>query len=228
MKTCSVPSVSRSTLNALRRVIIQDLPSPAITSVSVDVNTSDFNDEKIVFALSCVPIDREGLAEISCSGPCEVTPDDIHGDFSSPFKDMILATLYEGQTLQMRLVATTGTGKTHSMFQPVSACHLDPDKNLLNIEPYLRSADDLFVDGILNLTEQLETFKGVVQQYDDSGTLLVEGRTTIPDLVSNGKYNMPHPLIDKVELYESKDRLLQQIDEKLQELEDALDLYKIF
>ena len=226
------PKMSRKVLNALRRVILQELEHPAITTVQVERNTSYYNDEKLVSALSMVPVTGVGRSSIRCKGPCIVTGKDIQGSFESPF-EIVVAELFEGQELSLALTSRMGKGKDHSMFQPC-ICYLDPDEPVLVVEPYLESVEDIVLGGLATLMDMLDDLHSVIDSsYRKTKKLDMAAKrgkyviknnyTTIADVVSRGDYVAPHPLQNEVEIYAKKDVILSEKEKAYTQLECALE-----
>ncbi len=135
--------------NALRRIMIAEVPCMAIDEVVILNNTSPLFDEIIAHRLSLIPLktnlERFNLpSECSCGGAgcpkCQVTfildvkaeegPRVVYsGDLTSsdpevaPVSDKIpIAKLATNQSILLEAYARLGIGKQGAKWQPVSAC----------------------------------------------------------------------------------------------------------
>jgi len=142
--------VGVQTANALRRVMIAEVPSMAIDDVVFVENTSPLQDEVIAHRLGLIPLktdldsyvlpeECECHSELGCS-KCRVTLtlDAEAGDttrivYSSeirsedpdvtPVSEKIpIAKMAPGQRLRLEAYARLGMGKDHAKWQSVSAC----------------------------------------------------------------------------------------------------------
>jgi len=142
--------VSVQTANALRRLMIAEVPVMAIDDVVFIENTSPMQDEIVAHRLGLVPI-RTDLdsyvlpeecdchSELGC-GKCRVTltldaeaGDAVRtvysGEIRSEDPDVVpvtekipLAKLAPGQRLRLEASVRLGMGRDHAKWQPVSAC----------------------------------------------------------------------------------------------------------
>ncbi|MCD6154415.1 MAG: DNA-directed RNA polymerase subunit D [Candidatus Verstraetearchaeota archaeon] len=135
--------------NALRRIMISEVPIMAINEVVILNNTSPIYDEVLAHRLSLIPLktdlDRFNLPEkCSCGGvgcpKCQVTfvldvkaentsKTVYSGDLSSsdpyvtPISDRFpIAKLASGQAILLEAYARLGRGRDGAKWQPVSAC----------------------------------------------------------------------------------------------------------
>lgn len=136
--------------NAIRRIIISEVPSMAIDDVFVYENSSVLNDEFIAHRLGLIPLKTDldsyvlpekckCKSEMGCNqcrvvGTLDVEATDskktvYSGDLKfedpdiKPVTDKIpIVKLEVGQKLKLEVHAKLGTGKQHSKWQPVSTC----------------------------------------------------------------------------------------------------------
>ncbi len=137
-------------MNALRRVIISEVPCMAIDDVVILENSSIMQDETIAHRLGLVPLktdldsynlpeECECKSEFGCN-VCRVTLTlDVEskegtrpvysGELNSENKDVVpvsdgipLVKLAKEQRLKLEAYARLGKGKNHAKWQPVSMC----------------------------------------------------------------------------------------------------------
>ena len=128
--------------NALRRIMISEVPTIAIEDVEFFENNSALYDEIVAHRLSLIPITTDLKAynfqsECTCKGKgcsnCTVTfalskkgPGTVYsGDLKSSDKDAVpadsaipIVKLREGQKVKLEATAILGKGKEHAKFQP--------------------------------------------------------------------------------------------------------------
>ncbi len=142
-----VEGVDVSFANALRRIIISEVPTLAIDTIYVLENTSVMFDEMLAHRLGLIPLktDLESYVkpeECECGGKgcpmCQVTLTLEVEAFDGPMivysKDIVsqdpkvypvsgdipIVKLEKGQKIILELNARLGTGKEHAKFQPVA------------------------------------------------------------------------------------------------------------
>lgn len=137
----TVSGIDVSLANALRRIVISEVPSMAIESVTYYENSSILNDEVLALRLGLMPLTTDlktynTVEECTCKGKgcakCTVTltleakgPCVVHsGQIKStdeevrPVYDTIpLVKLAEGQEIKLEAKAEIGTGKRHMKWQ---------------------------------------------------------------------------------------------------------------
>lgn len=135
--------------NALRRIMVAEVPSMAIDDVIIVENTSAMNDEMLAHRLGLIPLktdlktyvlpeDCTCKSELGCNR-CRVilTLETEAGDsrrvvYSDDFKSedpevppvsrIPIVKLTPGQKVKLEAYARLGRGKAHAKWQPVSAC----------------------------------------------------------------------------------------------------------
>lgn len=131
--------------NALRRTIVEDVPTMAIEDVEVVKNSSALYDEMIAHRLGLVPLktDLKGYTprdECTCNaagcakctvqltlkakGPCIVLASEFKSKdpkIKPVFGDMPIVELLKGQELELECTAQLGRGKEHSKWSPALA-----------------------------------------------------------------------------------------------------------
>lgn len=139
-----------SIANALRRVLIAEVPTIAIHNLSIRENDTIFPDEYIAHRLGLIPIDVDPEALDYCSGECshrntlnfKLTVRNDTLETLCLYSDQIVWIPMEGQehisvqikpgvlickmaagnTIDMDIAAEKGTGQTHAKWSPVSLC----------------------------------------------------------------------------------------------------------
>ena len=133
--------------NALRRIMISEIPTLAVDRVDFRANNSILFDEIIAHRIGLIPlkcspekftVEEEckckGKGCVSCqvvlalekTGPCMV----YSGDFKSSNTDVqpmdprfVIVELLAGQSVKLEAVATLGTGKKHMKYQATNASY---------------------------------------------------------------------------------------------------------
>jgi DNA-directed RNA polymerase subunit D len=142
--------VSLSMANALRRIMIAEVPVMAIDDVTIIQNTSPVKDEILAHRLGLIPIKTDLKSytipeKCSCQSEfgcnlCSVTltlgieatdfPKTVYSmEIKSENPDIVpvaenipLSKLAVGQSIHLEAYAKLGRGKDHAKWQPVSAC----------------------------------------------------------------------------------------------------------
>lgn len=129
-------------VNALRRAIIEEVPTMAIEEVTFVKNQSALYDEIIAHRLGLIPLTTDLKSynlpsECKCSGkgcalcrlklvleakgPCTVYAENLKSKDSKVkpvYPDMPITKLLKGQNLELEAVAVLGQGKDHTKFSP--------------------------------------------------------------------------------------------------------------
>lgn len=130
--------------NALRRIMISEIPILAIDSVDFSMNDSVLYDEVIAHRLGLIPLvfdlkkfhfkDEhekgktcslcEVVFAINKKGPCMVYSKDMKSsnpDVKSLYDNIPIVELFENQKLKLEASASLGLGKNHARYQPANA-----------------------------------------------------------------------------------------------------------
>ncbi len=122
-------NTSPSFANALRRIIISEVPVLAIEEVEVIENNSALQDELLANRLGLIPlkypVDKvEKLDGVTFSlkkeGPCIVRASDIisnNKEVSVLYPNIPIVTLFEKQEVDLKMVARVNKGKEHAKWQ---------------------------------------------------------------------------------------------------------------
>jgi DNA-directed RNA polymerase subunit D len=137
----NVSGIDVSMANALRKIVLSEIPTIAIETVTFDENTSILNDEVLGLRLGLVPLKTDiktynTIEDCTCKGKgcakCTVTLTvDVKGPGTVYSKDMKstdpeifpvhdtipIARLTESQAVKFEAKARLGTGKEHAKWQ---------------------------------------------------------------------------------------------------------------
>jgi DNA-directed RNA polymerase subunit D len=145
-----ISGISTPMANALRRIMIAEVPSMAIDDVVIIENTSVMNDEVLALRLGLIPLKSDldsyvppeectCQSELGCN-KCSVTltleaeaEEETRTVYSRELKssdadifpvsgDIPILKLAHGQKIRLEAYAKLGRGKVHAKWQPVSAC----------------------------------------------------------------------------------------------------------
>ena len=129
-------------INALRRMIIEEVPTMAIEEVTFVKNQSALYDEIISHRLGLIPLTTDlksynfiddckckgkGCARcqlklvLEAKGPCTVYSENFKSrdtKVKPAYPDMPITKLLKGQTIQIEATARLGRGKNHAKFSP--------------------------------------------------------------------------------------------------------------
>lgn len=143
-----VSGVETKVANALRRVMVAEVPTMAIDDIVIVENTSPIRDESLAHRIGLIPLktDFESYiprelcdchSELGC-GRCSVTltleadaPDGKRTVYSRELKsgdpdvvpvsdDIPIAKLARGQVVRLEAYARLGTGREHAKWQPIN------------------------------------------------------------------------------------------------------------
>ncbi len=145
--------------NALRRTIVDEVPTLAIETVEIRKNNSVLYDEIIAHRLGLVPLktdlkgytpidkctcSKEGCAKcqvtavLKAKGPCTVYASELK--FKDPaiksvYPEMIIVKLLKNQELELEATAILGRGKEHAKWSPAHTFYkYNPVIEIKNVE----------------------------------------------------------------------------------------------
>ena len=154
--------------NALRRIIISEVPTLAISEIEVEKNTSSQHNWKLCERLGLIPLvgETECVATLDCEYDEEAENTIYSGDlvFENPnvypvMKDIPIVTLSKGQAIRLNSTCKTGIGKEHAKWSPVSMATFVEDEEgiTLTIESVGQlSGKEIFSKAITILQKKLE------------------------------------------------------------------------
>ncbi|HIQ38886.1 MAG TPA: DNA-directed RNA polymerase subunit D [Methanothermococcus okinawensis] len=163
--------------NALRRIMISEIPTYAIEYVYIYENTSSMYDELIAHRLGLIPIKGKPLSEdevitfvLNREGPCTVYSGDLRSERGEVvFKNIPIVKLKEGQRLKLECEAVVGIGKIHAKWQPCNSIYKQIGEDEVeflveshgNMEPeeILISSIEILKNKAEKLLKELETLE---------------------------------------------------------------------
>lgn len=139
-------NVDTSFANALRRIIISEVPTLAIDLVEIETNTSVLPDEFISHRLGLIPLNSKYVKKFLYTKDCDCIEkcDNCSIDFTldiyckdnihlvksndlityskdvNPIKDIVIVKLGKNQEIKLKAIAKKGIGKEHAKWSPVS------------------------------------------------------------------------------------------------------------
>lgn len=135
--------------NALRRVMIAEVPTWAIDEVAFEINTTVLHDEIIAHRLGLIPLTSSGNlivdeAKFALDLTAGEEPEEWYSEQLEPENPHITSAIdgipivkvARGQRLKLTAIAKEGTGSIHAKWSPVSTCFFQrvPEGILFKIE----------------------------------------------------------------------------------------------
>jgi len=129
-------------VNALRRLILEEVPTMAIDEVTINKNNSASYEEVIAHRMGLLPLTTDLLGynfrnnckckgkgcsrcqvklTLQAKGPCTIFAKDLKSKDSKikpVYPDTPITILLKGQNLELEAIATLGSGKEHAKFSP--------------------------------------------------------------------------------------------------------------
>ena len=139
-----VRGMNNSELNRFQQVLLDEVPTLAITEIQVEINTSSFEEAQLLNALAVIPFQSNSIDEIpypeeceevDCSiefelnvfcdqAECEVTSADLIPTQATSvqplYSDSLITLLQPGQQLKLKAWVNKGIGADHSVFSPIA------------------------------------------------------------------------------------------------------------
>ena len=171
-----------SIVNALRRLIIEEVPTITIEEVTFAKNNSALYDEIMAHRLGLLPLtsdiksynfqddckcEGKGCARcqvkmvLQAKGPCTVYASDLKSKdpkIKPVYPETPITILLKGQDLQLEATAKLGTGKQHSKFSPGLAYY--------RFYPILKANKDSNIKKCAELSENLEVKNSKIEIKD--------------------------------------------------------------
>ncbi|OYT42944.1 MAG: DNA-directed RNA polymerase subunit D [Candidatus Aenigmarchaeota archaeon ex4484_56] len=125
--------------NALRRIMLSEIPTYAIDEVNIKENSSVLQDEILAHRLGLIPLSGEGKVRLYVEGPLSVKSSHLEileGEVNIDDKDILIVELLKNQKIDLTCKIKKGIGKEHSKWQSaiVSYQYKKPDRINLTIE----------------------------------------------------------------------------------------------
>ncbi|WP_456416905.1 DNA-directed RNA polymerase subunit D [Methanocaldococcus sp.] len=161
--------------NAIRRIMISEVPTYAIEDVYIYENSSSMDDEILAHRLGLVPIKGKPLLEnevikftLEKEGPCVVYSSDLKSDNGEvAFKNIPIVKLGKGQKIQIECDAVPGIGKIHAKWQPCNAVYkqLSEDEVEFLVETFGQmEAEEILEEAVKILKNKAESFLKQLEQ----------------------------------------------------------------
>ncbi len=132
--------------NAIRRIMISEVPTYAIENVYIYENTSSMDDEILAHRLGLIPIKGKPVSpnetitfRLSGVGPKTLYSSDLVSDNGEvAFKNIPIIKLGKEQKVDIECEAIPGIGKVHAKWQPCNAVYkqLDVDEVEFFVETF--------------------------------------------------------------------------------------------
>jgi DNA-directed RNA polymerase subunit D len=157
--------------NALRRIMMTEIPISAIDEVSITENNSALQDELLAHRLGLIPVKGEGSLTLKVSGPLTVMSANMQpteGNVSIENMEIPIVELLENQRLDLTCKTATGMGKEHAKWQAavVSYEYKNPSKIKLTVESCSTlQEEEIIKRGLVILKNKTQDFKESVSKY---------------------------------------------------------------
>ncbi len=129
---------SLSFANAMRRIMMSEIPTDAIEEVEIKENNSALQDEILAHRLGLIPLKGIGKLTLKAEGPTTVKSSDLIADSGVKItnKGLPIVELLANQKINLSTKTKTGTGKEHIKWKGaiVSYDYKNEDKINLEIE----------------------------------------------------------------------------------------------
>ncbi len=167
--TLLIKDTTPAFVNALRRIIIESVPTMAIEDIEFKQNSSILYDEMIALRLGLLPMKTdltsynlpakctckgEGCAKctitmtLSAKGPCTVYASDLKSKDPAivpVYPDMPIVKLLKGQELELEAKACLGLGRIHAKWVPAFVNYTyEPKVTVNNASPKMAQFKDKF------------------------------------------------------------------------------------
>lgn len=161
-------------LNALRRIILAEIPAIAIEDVVFHENSGVMENEIVAHRLGLLPLkwsslDTDGCVSFDYTAKEKTTiyaKDLVCQGCEMLYPDIVLTKLGKDQSLKFTAYTEKGTGQDHSKWRVVSNCYfkqLSEDKFHFFIEPIGNiSHHDIFRQSLEILTSKINNCKNIL------------------------------------------------------------------
>lgn len=157
--------------NALRRVIISEIPVSAVEEVEVRSNNSALQDELLAHRIGLIPVKGEGMLKLQIDGPASVKSGDLislDNKLEIVDKNIPLVELLKNQKINLTAKTKIGTGREHAKWQAaiVGYEYKNPEKINLEIESCSGLTEkEILKKSLEILKEKASNFKLEISKY---------------------------------------------------------------
>ncbi len=158
-------------VNALRRIMVGEIPVSAIEEVFIKDNNSAIQDEILAHRLGFIPIEGEGTLKLSVKGPKIVNSDSFEtteGDVKATNKNVPVVELLNKQSIDLTAKTSIGLGKDHAKWQSaiVGYEYKNPKEIILRIESCSAlTEEDILKKSLEILKNKSDEFKAEISKY---------------------------------------------------------------
>ena len=163
--------------NAIRRIMISEVPTYAIEDVYIYENSSSMDDEILAHRLGLIPIKGKPLLEneiitftLEKEGPCTVYSSDLESENGEvAFKNIPIIRLGKGQRIKIVCEAVPGIGKVHAKWQPCNAVYKQTanDEVEFFVETFGQmEAEEILEEAVKILKNKAESFLQQLEMLD--------------------------------------------------------------
>ena len=163
-------------MNAIRRVVMQDVPCFAIEDISIYENDSVMFDEFVGHRLGMLPIKSNAKGYkvgdsvkmvLEKEGPCEVFSKDIKSTdpkVEVSDKNIPLTKLGKNQRIKLEMKAVMQSGREHAKWQPAVISYQQDEKDEGNFTLIVESSGSLTAKEILD--KAIKVLQGKTKQFE--------------------------------------------------------------
>lgn len=157
--------------NALRRIMLGEIPISAIDEIKIRENNSALQDEILSHRIGLIPVEGEGSLKMKVEGPLSVTSANLQpadGSVSIKNLEIPLVELLENQRIELTCKTAIGVGKDHAKWQAavVSYDYKNPSKIKLCVESCSTlSEEEIIKRALVILKNKTQDFQDSVSKY---------------------------------------------------------------
>ena len=162
---------SPSFANALRRIMISEIPTSAVEEVYIKDNNSALQDELLSHRIGLIPLKGEGTLKLQIEGPASVKSGDlklVNGNITIINKEIPIVELLKNQKIDLTAKTKISTGKEHAKWQAaiVGYDYKHPEKINLEIESCSGLTEkEILKKSLEILKEKARNFKVEISKY---------------------------------------------------------------
>lgn len=162
---------TQSFANALRRVIISEIPTSAVEEVNIKDNNSALQDELLAHRIGLIPVRGEGTFKLQVEGPASVKSGDLKPldkKLEMVDKEVQIIRLLKNQKIDLTAKARIGTGSEHAKWQAaiVGYGYKTPEKINLEVESCSGLTErEILKKSLEILKEKAANFKEEISKY---------------------------------------------------------------